>query len=192
MDKRKGYDLLLIIDKCRRQKLCKRAQKISAAAPLRVMASRYNLIIRTRAYVRKKFLSTPFFPLGLKLNVPTIFSSPFSQLLCSRMIWWIIPVCSFVIPKQVHICVHTNFLSPSCFVSPPYYVSSTNCLFISAFNVKQGSTSVSLLGTICLYLKVLTRPRYKFLAFRRLKYLFEKSDIPSPFQNQMVVPKLLP
>jgi hypothetical protein len=27
---------------CRRQKLCKRAQKISAAAPLRVMASRYN------------------------------------------------------------------------------------------------------------------------------------------------------
>jgi hypothetical protein len=31
----------LIIDKCRRQKLCKRAQKISAAAPLRVMASRY-------------------------------------------------------------------------------------------------------------------------------------------------------
>jgi hypothetical protein len=45
-----------------------------------------------------------------------------------------------VIPKQVHICVHTNFLSPSYFVSPPYYVSSTNCLFISAFNVKQGST----------------------------------------------------
>jgi hypothetical protein len=35
--------LCLIIDKCRRQKLCKRAQKISAAAPLRVMASRYNL-----------------------------------------------------------------------------------------------------------------------------------------------------
>ena len=34
--------LCLIIDKCRRQKLCKRAQKISAAAPLRVMASRYN------------------------------------------------------------------------------------------------------------------------------------------------------
>jgi hypothetical protein len=32
--------LCLIIDKCRRQKLCKRAQKISAAAPLRVMASR--------------------------------------------------------------------------------------------------------------------------------------------------------
>ena len=31
--------LCLIIDKCRRQKLCKRAQKISAAAPLRVMAS---------------------------------------------------------------------------------------------------------------------------------------------------------
>jgi hypothetical protein len=29
--------LCLIIDKCRRQKLCKRAQKISAAAPLRVM-----------------------------------------------------------------------------------------------------------------------------------------------------------
>ena len=28
--------LCLIIDKCRRQKLCKRAQKISAAAPLRV------------------------------------------------------------------------------------------------------------------------------------------------------------
>ena len=41
MDKRKGY-VLIIIDKCRRQKLCKRAQKISAAAPLRVMASRYN------------------------------------------------------------------------------------------------------------------------------------------------------
>ena len=35
--------LCLIIDKCRRQKLCKRAQKISAAAPLCVMASRYNL-----------------------------------------------------------------------------------------------------------------------------------------------------
>jgi hypothetical protein len=34
--------LCLIIDKCRRQKLCKRVQKISAAAPLRVMASRYN------------------------------------------------------------------------------------------------------------------------------------------------------
>jgi hypothetical protein len=34
--------LCLIIDKCRSQKLCKRAQKISAAAPLRVMASRYN------------------------------------------------------------------------------------------------------------------------------------------------------
>jgi hypothetical protein len=34
--------LCLINDKCRRQKLCKRAQKISAAAPLRVMASRYN------------------------------------------------------------------------------------------------------------------------------------------------------
>ena len=32
-----------IIDKCRRQKLCKRAQKISAAAPLRVMASRITL-----------------------------------------------------------------------------------------------------------------------------------------------------
>jgi hypothetical protein len=32
--------LCLIIDKCRRQKLCKRAQKISAAAPLRLMASR--------------------------------------------------------------------------------------------------------------------------------------------------------
>jgi hypothetical protein len=32
----------LIIDKCRHQKLCKRVQKISAAAPLRVMASRYN------------------------------------------------------------------------------------------------------------------------------------------------------
>jgi hypothetical protein len=29
-------------DKSRPQKLCKRAQKISAAAPLRVMASRYN------------------------------------------------------------------------------------------------------------------------------------------------------
>jgi hypothetical protein len=29
--------LCLIIDKCRRQKLCKRAQKISAAAPLRVI-----------------------------------------------------------------------------------------------------------------------------------------------------------
>jgi hypothetical protein len=36
------YLLCLIIDKCRRQKLCKRAQKISTAAPLRVMASRYN------------------------------------------------------------------------------------------------------------------------------------------------------
>jgi hypothetical protein len=32
--------LCLIIDKCRRQKLCKRVQKILAAAPLRVMASR--------------------------------------------------------------------------------------------------------------------------------------------------------
>ena len=32
--------LCLIIDKCWSQKLCKRAQKISAAAPLRVMASR--------------------------------------------------------------------------------------------------------------------------------------------------------
>jgi hypothetical protein len=31
-----------IIDKCRRQKLCKRAQKISVAAPLCAMASRYN------------------------------------------------------------------------------------------------------------------------------------------------------
>jgi hypothetical protein len=30
--------LCLIIDKCRRQKLCKRAQTILAAAPLRVMA----------------------------------------------------------------------------------------------------------------------------------------------------------
>ena len=140
----------------------------------------------------KEILEYPLLPLWVKIKRPYNFSSSFSQLLCSRMIWWIVPVYSFVIPKQVHICVHTNFLSPSCFVSPPYYVSSTNCLFISAFNVKQGSTSVSLLGTICLYLKVLTRPRYKFLAFRRLKYLFEKSDIPSPFQNQMVVPKLLP
>ena len=32
--------LCLIIDKCRLQKLFKRAQKISATAPLRVMASR--------------------------------------------------------------------------------------------------------------------------------------------------------
>ena len=39
MDKRKGYDLLLINAGVRN---CKRAQKISAAAPLRVMASRYN------------------------------------------------------------------------------------------------------------------------------------------------------
>ena len=39
-DKKKR--LCLIIDKCRHQKLCKRAQKILAAAPLRVMASRYN------------------------------------------------------------------------------------------------------------------------------------------------------
>jgi hypothetical protein len=31
--------LCLIIDKCRSQKLCKRAQKISAAAQLRVIAS---------------------------------------------------------------------------------------------------------------------------------------------------------
>ena len=31
--------LCLIIDKCRHQKLCKRAQKILVAAPLRVMAS---------------------------------------------------------------------------------------------------------------------------------------------------------
>jgi hypothetical protein len=38
----KVVGLCLVIDKCRRQKLCKRAQKISAAAPLRVMASRYN------------------------------------------------------------------------------------------------------------------------------------------------------
>jgi hypothetical protein len=44
MDKGKGYVLLLINAGVRnwRQKLCKRAQKISAAAPLRVMASRYN------------------------------------------------------------------------------------------------------------------------------------------------------
>jgi hypothetical protein len=35
--------LCLIIDKCRRQKLCKRAQKVSAAAPLRVMASLITL-----------------------------------------------------------------------------------------------------------------------------------------------------
>ena len=34
--------LCLIIDKCRHQKLCKRAQKILAATPLCVMASRYN------------------------------------------------------------------------------------------------------------------------------------------------------
>jgi len=34
--------LCLIIDKCRRQKLCKRAQQISAAVPLRVTASCYN------------------------------------------------------------------------------------------------------------------------------------------------------
>jgi hypothetical protein len=39
MDKRKGYVLLLINAGVRN---CKRAQKISAAAPLRVMASRYN------------------------------------------------------------------------------------------------------------------------------------------------------
>jgi hypothetical protein len=36
--------LCLIIDKCRRQKLCKRAQKISAAAPLRVMAIKPNFV----------------------------------------------------------------------------------------------------------------------------------------------------
>jgi hypothetical protein len=41
MDKRKGY-VLLLINAGVMQKLCKRAQKISAAAPLRVMASRYN------------------------------------------------------------------------------------------------------------------------------------------------------
>jgi hypothetical protein len=40
MDKRKGYDLLLINAGVRNS--VKRAQKISAAAPLRVMASRYN------------------------------------------------------------------------------------------------------------------------------------------------------
>jgi hypothetical protein len=49
MDKRKR--LCLIIDKCRRQKLCKRAQKISAAAPLRVM------VISLRLGFRRNFLS---------------------------------------------------------------------------------------------------------------------------------------
>ena len=39
MDKRKGYDLLLINAGVRNSK---RVQKISAAAPLRVMASPYN------------------------------------------------------------------------------------------------------------------------------------------------------
>ena len=39
MDKRKGYVLLLINAGVRNSK---RAQKILAAAPLRVMASRYN------------------------------------------------------------------------------------------------------------------------------------------------------
>jgi hypothetical protein len=43
--------LCLIIDKCRRQKLCKRAQKISAAAPLRVM------VISLRLGFRRNFLS---------------------------------------------------------------------------------------------------------------------------------------
>jgi hypothetical protein len=44
MDKRKGYVLLLIY--ARRQKLCKRAQKISAAAPLRaasLFGCRYHI-----------------------------------------------------------------------------------------------------------------------------------------------------
>ena len=44
--------LCLIIDKCRRQKLCKRAQKISAAAPLRVMASRYNITLASKRAFR--------------------------------------------------------------------------------------------------------------------------------------------
>jgi hypothetical protein len=45
--------LCLIIDKCRRQKLCKRAQKISAAAPLRV-----KIIVISRSIGRSK----TFFP----------------------------------------------------------------------------------------------------------------------------------
>ena len=44
MDKRKGC---LIIDKCRRQKLCKRVQKISAAAPLRVISHLPMLVVTT-------------------------------------------------------------------------------------------------------------------------------------------------
>ena len=107
----------------------------------------------------KEILEYPLLPPSVKIKRPyNFFSSPFSQLLCSRMIWWIVPVCSFVIeqiPNQVHICVHTNFLSPSYFVSPPYYVSSTNCLFISAFvmlnKVRHAGASVSLLGTLCFY-----------------------------------------
>ena len=42
--------LCLIIDKCRCQKLCKRAQKISAAAPLNVMAPRYITLASKRAF----------------------------------------------------------------------------------------------------------------------------------------------
>jgi hypothetical protein len=42
--------LCLIIDKCRRQKLCKRAQNISAAAPLRVMAYPVITLASKRAF----------------------------------------------------------------------------------------------------------------------------------------------
>ena len=88
----------------------------------------------------KEILEYPFFPLGLKLNVPTIF---FFTLFSASMQQNDLMNCTgmqLVIPKQVHNCVHTNLLSPSYFVSPTYYVSSTNCLLISAFNVKLDST----------------------------------------------------
>ena len=48
--------LCLIIDKCRRQKLCKRAQKISAAAPLRVMTNG-SPIIYDLAFIKSNWIS---------------------------------------------------------------------------------------------------------------------------------------
>jgi hypothetical protein len=60
------------------------------------------------------------------------FSSPFSQLLCSRMIWWIVPVCSFVIPEvqkmmmyeygksSVGIIAWQDLILATCF--PLYYI----------------------------------------------------------------------
>jgi hypothetical protein len=45
--------LCLNIDKCRRQKLCKRAQKTSAAAPLRVITSAVVSIVVRNTIFRK-------------------------------------------------------------------------------------------------------------------------------------------